>query len=278
MNWICRLFAVALAAVASISLDLYAQSTAGTELNLGVEAYKQAKYEEAIKHFQKAVSLDPDLQNARLYLATAYMAQYIPGVDTPNNTALAEEAIEQYQHVLDSNATRGSKISSAKGIAYLYLNMKKFEDSKKYYQMASDLDRDDPEPYYSLGVIDWTQSYQPRMEARAKLGLKPGENLDPSNKDQRRLCDELKFKLTPVIEEGIDTLNKAIQLRPDYDDAMAYMNLMYREKADLECDDLAAREEDLNSADEWVDKTLATKKAKAEKFNRQAAPTAPNPQ
>jgi hypothetical protein len=46
---------------------------------------------------------------------------------------------------------------------------------------------------------------------------------------------------------------------------MAYMNLMYREKADVECDDLAARAADLKTADEWVDKTMATKKAKAEK-------------
>jgi hypothetical protein len=59
---------------------------------------------------------------------------------------------------------------------------------------------------------------------------------------------------------------------------MAYMNLMYREKADLECDDLHAREQDLKTADDWVDKTLATKKAKAEKANCGIAPTAPNPQ
>ncbi len=60
-------------------------------------------------------------------------------------------------------------------------------------------------------------------------------------------------------------LKKALQLRPDYDDAMAYLNLMYREKGDLECDDPAARAADLKTADEWVDKTMATKKAKAEK-------------
>ncbi len=67
------------------------------------------------------------------------------------------------------------------------------------------------------------------------------------------------------IQEGIDNLNKALQLRPDYDDAMAYMNLMYRERADVKCDDPAGRAADLKTADEWVDKTLAVKKAKAEK-------------
>ena len=32
-------------------------------------------------------------------------------------------------------------------------------------------------------------------------------------------------------------LQKALQLRPDYDDAMAYLNLIYRERGDLQCDD-----------------------------------------
>ena len=68
-----------------------------------------------------------------------------------------------------------------------------------------------------------------------------------------------------MIEDGISQLGKAIELRPDYDDAMAYMNLMYRERADLECGDPAARSRDLKTADEWVDKALGAKKAKAEK-------------
>jgi len=89
--------------------------------------------------------------------------------------------------------------------------------------------------------------------------------LNAKNKDQKKVCDDLKEKNTPLIQDGIDVLNKALQLRPDYDDAMAYMNLMYREKADTECDDPATRAADLKTADEWVDKTMATKKAKAEK-------------
>ncbi len=75
----------------------------------------------------------------------------------------------------------------------------------------------------------------------------------------------LRARILSVVEHGIDSLKKAIELRPDYDDAMAYLNLMYREKADLECGDAAARKEDLKTADEWVDKTLAVKKATAER-------------
>jgi tetratricopeptide (TPR) repeat protein len=265
MNKNLRLLTLAVVALALSSSVGCNKLRARDQLNKGVSSYKNAHYEEAINHFQQAVELDPTLLNARMYLATAYAQQYIPAVDSPDNVRMAQQAIEQYQKVLDSNPAREQKVNSAKGIAYLYLNMKKFDDAKKYYRMASDVDPNDPEPYYSVGVIDWTASYQPRMEERAKLGMKPEENLNPKNKDQKKVCEELKQKNMPSISEGIDSLNKAIQLRPDYDDAMAYMNLMYREKADVECDDLAARAEDLKTADSWVDKTLATKKAKAEK-------------
>ncbi|MBV8052706.1 MAG: tetratricopeptide repeat protein [Acidobacteriaceae bacterium] len=232
------------------------------QLNKGVSSYKNARYEQAIDHFQQAVSLDPSLINARLYLATAYAQQYIPGVDAEDNVRMATQAIDQYKAVLDRDS---KNINSVKGIAYLYLQMKKFEDAKTYYRKALEMDPNDPEPYYSIGVIDWTQCYQPRMEERAKLGLKPEEMLNAKNKDQKNLCEQLKQKNGPLIQDGIDALNKALQLRPDYDDAMAYMNLMYREKGDTDCDDPAARAADLKTADEWVDKTMATKKAKAEK-------------
>ena len=92
--------------------------------------------------------------------------------------------------------------------------------------------------------------------------MKPEDSLPAKDK---KVCAEMKEKNTANVQEGIDNLNKALQLRPDYDDAMAYLNLMYRERADIQCDDPAARAADLKTADEWVDKTMATKKAKAEK-------------
>jgi tetratricopeptide (TPR) repeat protein len=261
------LAAVGLALFSSVGCN---KLRARDQLNKGVKAYKDSHYEQAIDHFQQAVQLDPNLINARMYLATAFVSQYIPGVDSPDNLRTAQQAIDEYQRVIDANPSREQKVNSAKGIAYLYLNEKKWEDAKKFYRMASDLDPNDPEPYYSVGVIDWQACYTPRMEERAKLGLKPEENLNPKNKDQKQVCEQLKEKNTPSIQDGIDTLNKAISLRPDYDDAMAYLNLMYREKADVECDDLAARTEDLKTADHWVDETLRVKKAKADKAAQSA--------
>jgi tetratricopeptide (TPR) repeat protein len=244
-------------------------------MNLGVQAYKQSKFNEAIQHWEKCVALAPDNTTAHLYLATAYAQEYIPGADTPNNNRFAEQAIDQYQHVLDGNPVSSSRINSVKGIAYLYLQMKRFDDSKKYYRMASDLDPDDPENYYSVGVIDWTETYVPRQEVRTRLGMKPEDSLPVMHKG---VCAEMKEKNAALVQEGIDNMNKALRLRPDYDDAMAYMNLMYRERADIQCDDPSAREADLKTADDWVDKTMAAKKAKAEKTAPSTEPAATNPQ
>ncbi len=250
---------VALAGALAIALTATGCSKlrARDQLNKGVASYKNAKYEQAIEHFKNAVDLDPSLTNAKIYLATAYLAQYIPGVDSPENLQNANAAINQYQSVLEKDP---KNVNSIKGIAYLYLQMKKFDDAKTYYHKAIDLDPNDPEAYYSVGVIDWTEAYQPRMEERSKLGLRPDEPL----KD-KKVCAKLREQNGAVIQDGIDTLNKALQLRQDYDDAMAYINLLYREKADRECDLPDERAADLKTADEWVDKTMAAKKANTEK-------------
>jgi tetratricopeptide (TPR) repeat protein len=254
-----RLLVVLAAALMLLASTGCSKLKARDHLNKGVQAYKNAKYELAIDHFQQAVSLDPTLINARLYLATAFAQQYIPGVDTPDNNRMGEQAIDQYKQVLQVDS---KNINSIKGIAYIYLQMKKFALAKEFYKKASESDPNDPEPYYSVAVIDWTQTYAPRQEERVKLGMKPDDALPAKDK---KVCAMVKEKNTANVQEGIDNLNKALQLRPDYDDATAYMNLMYRERADIQCDDPAARMADLKTADEWVDKTMIIKKAKAEK-------------
>src|SRR6201984_2173877 len=94
------LAAVTLALFSSVGCD---KLRARDQLNKGVKAYKDNHYEQAIDHFQQAVQLDPALINARMYLATAFVSQYIPGVDSPDNLRTAQQAIDEYQKVIDSN-------------------------------------------------------------------------------------------------------------------------------------------------------------------------------
>lgn len=228
---------------------------ARSDLNKGVQAYKNAKYDQSIQYFKEAVSLDPGLVNARLYLATAYAQQFVPGVDSPDNNKSAEAAIDQYQEVLKLHPGREQEINSLKGIAYLYLQMKKFDQAKEYYRKALQMDPNDAELYYSIAVIDWTQVYQPRMQLWAEQGLKPTEELK-----SEKACQKLKDTNADKVNEGLQALDKAVKLRPEYPDAMAYLNLLYREKAHIDCGDPEARQADLKTADGWVDKSISTRK------------------
>jgi hypothetical protein len=56
-------------------------------------------------------------------------------------------------------------------------------------------------------------------------------------------------------------LQQAININPTYDDAMQYLQLDYRTKADMECGDDAARKADLATADDWVQKAMGARKA-----------------
>src|SRR5437879_13391727 len=155
-----RVLAITAVGLAMLSTVACNKLQARDQLNKGVQSYKSAKYEEAIDHFQKAVSLDPGLINARLYLATAYAQQYIPGADTEDNNRMAQQAIDQYKAVLERDP---KNVNSVKGIAYLYLQMKKFDEDKEYYRKATELDPNDAEPYYLVAVVDSAEVYQPRL-------------------------------------------------------------------------------------------------------------------
>jgi tetratricopeptide (TPR) repeat protein len=194
-------------------------------LNKGVQAYKVAQFNTAIEHFRQAIELDPSLINARLYLATAYASQYIPGAPSPENTKVGEQAIAEFKKVLEMDP---NNIGSIKGIGGLYFNMNQMEDAKEWQRKLTVLEPNDPEPYYYIGVIDWTLSFKPRNELRNKLKLARPEDPIPV---KPRL--ELAKSNGPVVEEGIEALKKAIEIKPDYIDALAYLNLLYREKADL---------------------------------------------
>lgn len=254
---------VAVAALAIVGSSC-TQLRARDQLNKGVAAFKNAQYPEAVEHFKTAVELAPDFYTARLYLGTAYMQQYIPGAESPENKQMADAAHDQFMKVLEQDP----KNTVALGyLASLYLNQKKWDEAEQWYNKLTSVDPKNADAYYSLGFIAWSRWYPAYGTARANLGMKQE---DPGPIKDKKVKEELKAKWGPVIENGLKSLDMALQINPEYDDAMAYENLLIRERADLaESKDEYAQQ--VKVADDWVAKALATKKIKAEKKDKQAA-------
>jgi len=239
------------------------------ELNKGVAAFKNAKYPDAIEHFKSAIDLDPSNTNGRLYLATAYMMQYIPGADSPENLQNAKAASDQFLKVLEQDPKNTTAVTSlaslhyseAQGTQSLDAKFKKLDEAKEWYEKLAQLDDKNKEAFYSLGVITWAKWYPQLATARAKLGMKPE---DPGPIKDKKVKEELKAQYGPMVESGMQNLQKALDIDPQYDDAMAYMNLLIRERADLS-DSPDEYKKQIDMADNWVQKALETKKIKAER-------------
>jgi tetratricopeptide (TPR) repeat protein len=237
-------------------------------LNKGVTAFKNGQSDAAIEDFKEAKEADPELLNARLYLATAYASLYIPGAPSQENMARGNQAVAEFKEVLDKDP---NNISAIDGIGSILFQMggqpfdpKKFEESKTYHQKHIQLKPDDPEPYYWIGVIDWTLAFRGNGEMRMDYNK---NNIRKQVKDTEPLPtairSEYASKYGPLIDEGITDLQKAISIRPDYDDAMAYLNLLYRRKADM-VGSKEEREALLKQADDLVDKVKEIKQKRSE--------------
>ena len=234
-------------------------------LNKGVTAFAAANFVRAGQLFEEAYDLDPELKDARVYLAYSTMMQYQPGAEYQENIDIANKALQGFKDVLEDDPQNSTALQS---IASLYFQMKQMEDSKDWHHKVLEAEPENKESHYTIGVICWTQSYEPRLEFRAEIGMQqedpgPIRTKGRLNRTQREDLSTVAAEVLPVINEGLEALEQAIEIDPDYDDAMAYVNLLYREKADFaetdeEYDDL------LTMADEWVQQALDTRKRKAE--------------
>src|SRR5580692_4595927 len=269
--------AVALAAVLILvgSMSGCAKLRARDLLNKGVAAFKNAQFDTAVEDFKQAKELDPDLLNARLYLATAYASQYIPGAPSDENMRHGQEAIAEYQGVLERIPDNLSAIDGLASILYQMagqpFDQKKFEESKSYHQKHISLKPQDPQPYYSIGVIDWAIAYRGNTEMRADYNKahinKQVKDTDPLPPDVRTAYTQ---KYGALVDDGIASLKKAIEINPEYDDAMTYLNLLYRRKADM-VESSAERDALTKQADDLLDKVKEIKQKRAEQPEQKPA-------
>jgi tetratricopeptide (TPR) repeat protein len=213
-----------------------AKLQARDNLNKGIKAFKEGHYERAVDYFKNATELDPELTNAELYLATAYAQQFIPGAPSEENQKFAENAIMTFEKVLQKDPKNTNAVA---GIAGLYQSQLKFQQAREYYRKHTEIEPNNAVPYYAIGSIAWYIVYD--------------KNSPPPIEEQ-----------PAIVDDGLQSLAKALELNPDYDEAMTYMNLLLREKARLAKTE-AEKKELITQADEWYNRAMSTRQKNAEK-------------
>jgi tetratricopeptide (TPR) repeat protein len=231
--------------ILAVGLGLSLGSTACNKLeardnlNKGVRAFKELKFEEAAKYFKTSSELDPSLDVAQVYLATAYFKQF---EKDSSDEAAAKNAIETFEKVLQKNPSDSAAVA---GIAGVYQRKKQFDKAREYYMKQTELKPDDASAFYAVASLDWTMA-SPHSGAYNKEEPPP------------------VARQTEWVDEGLKYADKALALNPDHEEAQTFKNLLFREKARL-----AEKPEDqeafVKQADEWFNKAIETRKRNAEK-------------
>ncbi len=256
--------------VAALMLSLYSFGCQKIEARIAIKdanaAYEKEDYATALQHYTRARSIDPSFADLDRMIGYSQIGLYIPEDKSPQNEARADAAIAELTRYLKKrpddriardalinmylNANRTSQaidyfrsylqahpadLDAVKSIATLYAKQGNFNESLNWYQKITLLDSKNPESFYIFGVVCYE-----------KVAKNP-----PA---------DLKEKVD-IIEKGKAALQHAIDMKPDYFESMAYLNLLWRQQALTETDPLKAQQ-DVAKADAIRGKALEIINAK----------------
>ena len=248
------------------------------EIKKGNEFAKAQQYQTALASYQEAMRLDPAEKRLHKSIGYAYMGMYQPGSKHAKDLEIAGKAIEHLKQYVDAYP---EDRKAREVLLSMYLATERYDDAVGFYQtmlkedpkdtkamssMASiyfkkgDFDKGvewlnrrieaeppdvRPEVYHLIGAQAWDRSYN-------------YPEIDPMTRAR-------------IVDQGLEALNKAVELKPDYFEAISYINLLYREKAKMEIDPVK-QQELLATADRYRNQAMELRK------KAMAAQTTPTPE
>jgi tetratricopeptide (TPR) repeat protein len=225
--------ALAILVVTTSGCGLVNRIRAKNELNEAARAYREGHFEEAEQRSRRALELDPDSKTAPLFIARTIHAQYKPGVQTPENLAKAEEAIQAYQRILQKDPKNEE---AYKAIAYLY-GATKEDDKLKAWISARANDPSVPpekraESYIVLASKDWDCSFKiTELPTNKVTSLAAGNRATVSYKKPQNQKD---FETAQAcVKRGLEEIENAIKLDPNSEAAWSYKTNLLLEASKL---------------------------------------------
>jgi tetratricopeptide (TPR) repeat protein len=225
-------------------------------LNEGARAYKDGRFPDAEARFREAYELDPTQQNAPVFIARAVQQQYKPGVQTPENLAVGQKAVAEYEKILRANP--GNE-DAYKAIVFLYGQMKQDEKVNELLMQragSGPTPKAKAEALTILASKQWNCSYEITEQKENKMTENQPNRILIK---YRKPANQADFdKAQQCTTEGLKLAEKATELDPDNPNAWSYKANLLREKSKLaEMAGDAAAKTDL---DKQYDAALETQK------------------
>jgi len=249
------------------------------QLNEAARAYREGRFVEAEQHSREAAELDPDNKTAPMFIARTIHAQYRPGVQTPENIAKAQQAIDAYQQILAKNPQDDE---AYKAIAYLYGAIK--EDDKLTQWISSRASSEVTEPekraeaYVVLASKHWDCSFK-----ITELPTNKTTTIDPSNNkatvSYKKPSDQKDFNQAQMcVKQGLVEAENAIKFDPNNESAWSYKTNLLLEASKLaemdgQTEQKAQYQKDYEAAlKRTTELSAANQKRKEEEAKQSASP------
>ena len=257
-----------LAALALLALPLLGgcrRLQARVELKKGNSLYQQEQYSAALVEYKKGLELDPSDTFAWRSVGLAALALYRPGDDSPKNLEYARTATDAFEKYLKEEP-EDAKVQDY--LMSILVNAKQYQKALAFVdtlQQQHPAEADDPKwNKYRVNVLIQAG----RLPDAEQLALKtPGPEQPVSLysigvEAWHRVFNNNTIDYATkqqLVDLGLRALRKAVEIKPDYFDAMFYLGLELREKAKLETDG-NARTADVDEAETWLKKGLELRK------------------
>ncbi|HKR00797.1 MAG TPA: hypothetical protein VJT09_08990 [Pyrinomonadaceae bacterium] len=184
---------------------------AKSELNEVAKNYKEKNFAEAEKHAKRALELDPDNENAPLFIARTIHAQYRKGLDTPENVAKANDAIQAYREIAKKDPNNDEAFTA---VTVLLGSLGKPDEQRQWVEERASNGAVDPtkraDALAFLASKDWECSYQvTENKANQQPTEKDGKVIIVFNKPK----DQAEYdKAVRCMTGGLEKAANAIKL------------------------------------------------------------------
>lgn len=203
------------------------------ELNLGARAYRTGRFAEAEGHFRRALELDPEGKNTRLYLARAIHQQYLPGVPYADNVAVGERAVAAYREALNKDPRNDD---AYKAILMLYGQMKNEQKVQEFLLWrANDFSASNgsrAEAFVTLAGGQWQCAHD--LTERKENKTTEQQQPDKAVVKYRMPADQSDFlKARQCMADGLRFAEQALTLDPNSRSGWSSKVNLLREAAKL---------------------------------------------
>jgi hypothetical protein len=225
--------ALAVLVVTSSGCGLINRIRAKNELNEAARTYREGHFDEAEQHSRRALALDPYSKTAPSFIARTIHAQYRPGVQSPENLAKANEAIQAYQQILQKDPKNEE---AYKAIAYLYGATKEEDKLRSWISKRANDTSIAPEKraeaYIVLASKDWDCSFKiTELPANKTTTLNEGNRAVVSYKKPK---EQKEFDTAQAcVKRGLEEIENAIKLDPNSESAWSYKTNLLLEASKL---------------------------------------------